>query len=243
MPPRKKKTPNVYETPFTPLFEDVPTGMSVVDRAVYGFIVRMETRDSKKSTASAATIGLAIGANEKTVDRTLARLMEWNVIKRIYKGKTKKEPSHYVSVPRSKWDENTINGAAQNKTEKRKLARVKLSSTRVNLSEDKGQIVQDKGQIDPQRENKRVSKERSKRVPSTKKSKKEENGLNSPTPAPIRLSPDATHPPVARAPLPPEFVHPDGTINAAELWKAFEKTGQPAKQYGAWVNSQLEGAA
>jgi predicted transcriptional regulator len=216
------KTPNVYEGKWTPLFEDVPAGMSLYDIAVYGFVRRMEQMDAKKSTASAETIASVIHAHEKTVDRSLAQLEKWNVIKCVHRGgKGKGNPSHYVSRPRQEWDENAINNTAQEVTKKRRIAAEKaaayrdsLSSYRDSLSNLEGLPVQKEGLRVPIREYKRVLSKRVKREKGLQGNEINFIFPSSPNQAAsAKPNPDATHPPIAPTPL------PSGALSQADIKK------------------------
>jgi len=137
---------NPYEDKWTPLFDALPKGLNVADRATFGQIKRRCDMTGKKCTASAQTIAEAIGASEKTVDRAFAKLMKYGLILRIFNGKASRTPSHYIIAPKSQWKLKELEAFSHQKSEKISDGRKKslgsicpktrdnLSPTRVNLS-------------------------------------------------------------------------------------------------------------
>ena len=145
---RKKSAsrPDVYEGRiWTPLFEDLPPTLDPTARAVYGQIHKrtVSFRD-RESTASAQTIGKAIGTSEKTVDRKIAVLLEGCYIERTFGGKDARKPSHYRTLPKARWK---VSAGAKTSS-----PRVKASKTEVNLPVAGAKVSGHKGRRDPEGE-------------------------------------------------------------------------------------------
>jgi len=137
---------NPYDDKWTPLFDALPKGLNVADRATFGQIKRRCDMTGKKCTASAQTIAGVIGASEKTVDRAFAKLMKYGLIKCIFNGKASRTPSHYIVNAKSSWKLKELDAFSKEKSNRISTAkkkslgtncpetRVNLSGTRVNLS-------------------------------------------------------------------------------------------------------------
>ena len=136
--PTKLKSPNIAykgET-YNPIFVNFPPEVVLIDRAVYGFIRRMELMKEKKSTASASRIAYELGANIKAVRRSLDQLEIWSVILRVYRGgHGPKDASHYVTRPRKEWKVDRTTTLHYAKYDKAKVDR---KSSKVDRMTKKG---------------------------------------------------------------------------------------------------------
>jgi hypothetical protein len=147
MPSKKSvpapKVPAYDGKSYTPIFEGLPEGMSLVDMAVYGEVVRRTVNYAdKKFTASALTLSKLFHVNEKTIDRSLKLLEAWKVIVAVHRARG--EATHYVPNNPSRWKVPTTRVkkslVKNTKTEK---------GTRVKKSQDQGHFVHDQGQNVP----------------------------------------------------------------------------------------------
>jgi hypothetical protein len=132
---RETKKNSAYNgNSYTPLFEGLPAGMSLIDMAVYGEIVRRSKYEDKKFTASALTLATLFHLNEKTIDRSFKSLEEWHMIVCVFRGKNTRDTSHYIpNVNTKEWNvpekiKRTITRDSKSKTRDSK------SSTRVTES-------------------------------------------------------------------------------------------------------------
>ena len=112
------------------------------------------------------------------------------MIKCIYRGKSKKEASHFISLPRTQWLSEEIKELAEIKSQNRKKTRVNLSSTRVKLSETRVKLthkdtVRNLKETENLIKNSLDSNTPSRNLPTP--SKKKPRGSKSPVPPPDAL--------------------------------------------------------